>query len=28
MEMLTMKLTMLSLLEQIPDDSFEPIPIK
>ena len=28
MEMLTMKLTMLSLMEQIPDDSFEPIPIK
>jgi hypothetical protein len=27
-EMLTMKLTMLSLMEQIPDDSFEPIPIK
>lgn len=28
MEMLTMKLTMLSLMEHIPDDSFEPIPIK
>jgi len=28
MEMLTLKLTMLSLMEQIPDDSFEPIPIK
>lgn len=28
MEMLTMKLTMLSLMEQIPNDSFEPIPIK
>lgn len=28
MEMLSMKLTMLSLMEQIPDDSFEPIPIK
>jgi hypothetical protein len=28
MEMLTMRLTMLSLMEQIPDDSFEPIPIK
>lgn len=27
-EMLNMKLTMLSLMEQIPDDSFEPIPIK
>ncbi|MFX0000217.1 MAG: hypothetical protein ACFE88_08865 [Candidatus Hermodarchaeota archaeon] len=27
-EMLTMKLTMLSLMEIIPDDSFEPIPIK
>lgn len=28
MEMLTMKLTMLSLMEHIPDDSVEPIPIK
>ncbi|UCD00993.1 MAG: hypothetical protein JSV23_08920 [Promethearchaeota archaeon] len=28
MEMLTMKLTMLSLVEHITDDSFEPIPIK
>ena len=28
MEMLTMKLTMISLMEQIPDESFEPIPIK
>ncbi|MFX1365551.1 MAG: hypothetical protein ACFFCE_06120 [Promethearchaeota archaeon] len=28
MEMFTMKLTMISLMEQIPDDSFEPIPIK
>jgi len=28
MEMLTMKLTMLSLMDQISDDSFEPIPIK
>jgi hypothetical protein len=28
MEMLSMKLTMLSLMEHIPDDSFEPIPIK
>lgn len=28
MEMLTMKLTILSLMEHIPDDSFEPIPIK
>jgi hypothetical protein len=27
-EMLIMKLTMLSLMEHIPDDSFEPIPIK
>lgn len=27
-EMLTMKLAMLSLMEHIPDDSFEPIPIK
>lgn len=27
-EMLNMKLTMLSLMEHIPDDSFEPIPIK
>ena len=27
-EMLTMKLTMLSLMEHIPDDSFELIPIK
>ncbi|MFX1323327.1 MAG: hypothetical protein ACFE8N_00105 [Promethearchaeota archaeon] len=27
-EMLNMKLTMLSLMDQIPDDSFEPIPIK
>ena len=27
-EMLNMKLTMVSLMEQIPDDSFEPIPIK
>ncbi len=28
MEMLTLKLTMISLMEQIPDDSIEPIPIK
>jgi hypothetical protein len=28
MEMLTMKLTMLSLMDHISDDSFEPIPIK
>jgi hypothetical protein len=28
MEMLTLKLTMVSLMEQIPDDSIEPIPIK
>jgi hypothetical protein len=28
LEMLTMRLTMLSLMKQIPDDSFEPIPIK
>jgi ribosome-associated toxin RatA of RatAB toxin-antitoxin module len=28
MEMLSMKLTMLSLMEQVPDDSFKPIPIK
>ena len=28
MEMLTLKLTMLSLMEHVPDDSFEPIPIK
>ncbi|MFX1302491.1 MAG: hypothetical protein ACFFBV_02185 [Promethearchaeota archaeon] len=28
MEMLTMKLTMLSLIKHFPDDSFEPIPIK
>ena len=28
MEMLTMKLAMLSLMEQIPDDSLKPIPIK
>ena len=28
LEMLTMKFTMLSLMEHIPDDSFEPIPIK
>ncbi|MFW9987654.1 MAG: hypothetical protein ACFFC3_03280 [Candidatus Odinarchaeota archaeon] len=28
MEMLSMKLTMISLMEQIPDDSFESIPIK
>jgi hypothetical protein len=27
-EMLNMKLTMLSLMDQVPDDSFEPIPIK
>ncbi|MFX1391763.1 MAG: hypothetical protein ACFE9Z_16995 [Promethearchaeota archaeon] len=28
MEMLTMKLTMISLMEKIPDSSFEPIPIR
>lgn len=28
MEMLTMKLTMVSLMEHLPEDSFEPIPIK
>ncbi|UCC20715.1 MAG: hypothetical protein JSV62_05365 [Promethearchaeota archaeon] len=28
MEMLTMKITMLSLMEYLPEDSFEPIPIK
>ena len=27
-EMLNMKLTMLSLMDQVPDDSFKPIPIK
>jgi hypothetical protein len=27
-EMLNMKLTMLSLMDQISDDSYEPIPIK
>ena len=28
MEMLTMKFTLLSLMEHIPDDSFDPVPIK